>query len=86
VPSDHAKGMKLKHGDIGKMATRVEMITNVIIQKGKRKRWRMEEIIREINSDKIIAFKEMPLGMKMWSEKFPEIPKQRDLWTGDVKQ
>ena len=87
VPMEHTKGLKIAHGDIEKMANRVEMLTSVTVQKGKRRRWRMMEILRELNSDKVMAFKEMPVGgAKMFSSKFPEIPKQRDLWTGDVKQ
>jgi len=85
LPMSHTKGLKIKQGDIAKMANRVEMLTSVTVKVGKRRKYRMMEIIREENSDKIMMFKEQSIeNSKMFTTKFPEIPKQRDLWTGDV--
>jgi hypothetical protein len=72
------------YGDIAQMADRVELLMECIIRKGKDKSFRTFEMIREINSDKLIEFKKMSNDGKMESIKFPLIPTAKTTWTGDV--
>ena len=76
----------LKHGDIAKMANRIEVLTNVIVRKGMRRRFQTFEIIREepeIEDSKVIEFKDFKLDSAE-SDKFPEIPKQISQWSGKL--
>ena len=71
------------YGDIAQMADRVELLMETLVRKGKDKSFRTFEMIRELNSDKLIEFKKMKNDNKMESTKFPLIPTAKTTWTGD---
>jgi hypothetical protein len=75
----------LNYGDIAKMASRVEVLMDVIVTKGKKHKFRTFKMIREENSEKVIEFKPMT-GGNMGSPKFPIIPKVSDTWTGRLEK
>ena len=76
----------LRHGDLEKMPSRMEVITSISIRKGKRRRFQTWEIVRaepEIEDSKVIEFKVKKFDS--WeSDKFPEIPKVRSEWSGKL--
>jgi len=76
----------LRHGDLEKMPSRMEVITSISIRKGKRRRFQTWEIVRaepEIEDSKVIEFKVKKFDS--WeSDKFPEIPKARSEWSGKL--
>ena len=76
----------LNYGDISKMASRVEVLMEVIVTKGKQNKYKTLELIRAENSEKVIEFKQMTGATSMSSEKFPIIPKVRDTWTGRLEK
>lgn len=72
------------HGDIAKMADRIEVLMESCIRKGKIASFKTFEIMREESSEKVMDFKKMKFDGSLKSPKFPIIPKASDTWTGDL--
>jgi len=76
----------MRHGDLAHMANRMEVVTSISVQKGKRRRFQTWEIIRkepEIEDSKVLEFKSQKFDN--WdSDKFPELPKIKSEWNGKL--
>jgi hypothetical protein len=71
---DKEREAPIAYGDIALMPSRVEILMESFVEKNNDTEHRVFEIIREVNSDKLIKLKEVLGNTDYESTKFPSLP------------